>query len=218
MIQGAGELPFIGKFGSTLSMGITEINTQNLKKFRTAYLNKIAELAKGKPFVTDKMPQNFWYIDLIFSAIPEAKIIHVRRDPVATCWSNFKHYFSVDGLGYSYDLHDTLSYFKLYKNLMDIWNEFYGDRIYHLNYEKLTLNQTSETKKAINYIGVGWQNRCLEPHKNKRVIRTASQQQVRKKVYVGSSQEWRKFEPYLNGTFDELLFQKKSSKRANSNS
>ena len=151
------------------------------------------------------MPQNFLQIGLILKALPEAKVIHVKRDPAATCWSNFKHYFSANGLGYSYDLSDTVNYFKLYQDLMDFWDQQYSDQIYHLDYDKLTVEQESETRKLIEYLKLGWEDDCLSPHKNKRSVRTASQQQVREKVYTGSSQAWRKFEPYLNGAFDELL-------------
>ena len=77
-------------------------------------------------------------------------------------------------------------------------------RIYNINYDNLTINQVSETRKLIQYLGLTWQNVCLTPESNKRSIRTASNQQIRKKVYQGSSEEWRKFEPYIDGAFDPL--------------
>ena len=150
------------------------------------------------------MPQNFLYVGLIFSAFPDAKVIHVNRDPAATCWSNYKQYFESKGLGYNYDLDDLVRYFGLYKDLMQFWLGHYGDRIYNLNYDNLTINQDDETRRLIQYLGLEWENDCLSPQHNKRSVRTASQQQVRQKVYQGSSQQWRKFEPYLNGTFDQL--------------
>jgi len=168
-------------------------------------LNKVSS---GKPFVTDKLPQNFYYIALILKALPEAKIIHVKRDPAATCWSNFKHYFSSDGLGYSYDLETTVGYYQLYQDLMKFWDQQYASQIYHLDYDRLTFDQEIETRKLIAHLGLDWENACLSPQENKRRSRTASRHQVRKKIYEGSSQEWRKFEPYLNGIFDELYNQK----------
>jgi hypothetical protein len=157
--------------------------------------------------VTDKMPQNFLYIGLLLKALPEAKVIHVQRDPAATCWSNFKHYFDGKGLGYSYDLIDTVNYFKLYQDLMEFWDQQYSEHIYNLDYEKLTLEQEPETKKLIEHLELDWEDNCLSPQENKRSVRTASQQQVRQKVYSGSSQAWRKFEPYLKGVFHEFLLQ-----------
>jgi hypothetical protein len=73
-----------------------------------------------------------------------------------------------------------------------------------LDYDRLTVEQEAETRKLIEHIELDWEDACLSPQKNKRSVRTASQQQVREKVYTGSSDAWRKFEPYLNGLFDEL--------------
>ena len=154
--------------------------------------------------ITDKLPLNFQFIGIILLAFPEAKIIHVRRDPAATCWSNFKHYFSADGLGYSYNLKDTVRYFKLYQDLMNFWDKTLDFKIYDLNYEALTVHQEQETKRLIEYLELDWEEACLAPQKNKRNIRTASQLQIREKVYKGSSDVWRKFSPYLNGVFDEF--------------
>jgi hypothetical protein len=87
---------------------------------------------------------------------------------------------------------------------MQFWKQKYGQRIYNINYDNLTINQEEETRKLIHYTGLNWDDACLYPQDNKRAVRTASQQQVRQKVYQGSSQKWRKFEPLLNGVFDRL--------------
>ena len=87
---------------------------------------------------------------------------------------------------------------------MEFWQSEYSDRIYNLNYEKLTTDQESETRKLIDLLGLNWEEACLSPHRNKRSVRTASNQQVRQKVYKGSSEAWRKYEPYLDGAFDTL--------------
>ena len=87
---------------------------------------------------------------------------------------------------------------------MQFWQLEYSDGIYNLNYEKLTTNQESETRKLVDYLELGWEEACLFPQKNKRIVRTASQQQVRQKVYQSSSEVWRKYEPYLNGAFSSL--------------
>ena len=205
LVHGSGELSLLSRFGGKLSSGQRNIDSNTLLKVRYSYLDELGKVSDNKRFVTDKMPHNFLHIGLILQAFPEAKIIHVKRDPAATCWSNFKHYFSHRGLGYSYDLNDTVSYYKLYHDLMEFWDQHYGNKIYHLDYDKLTIEQEIETRKLIEYLKLGWEDDCLSPHKNKRSVRTASQQQVREKVYKGSSQAWRKFEPYLNGAFDELL-------------
>ena len=87
---------------------------------------------------------------------------------------------------------------------MHFWYQSYSDRIYNLNYDNLTEDQEPETRQLVEYLGLKWEDACLAPHNNMRSVRTASQQQVRQKVYKGSSQAWRKYEPFLDGVFDEL--------------
>ena len=164
----------------------------------------MSKLSTGESIVTDKMPQNFRFIPLICATFPEARIIHVRRNAAATCWSNYKNYFASSSLQYCYDLNDIVAYYKLYKDMMKIWQQHYSDKIYNLNYEKLTEDQENETRKLVEYLELDWENACLTPHRNKRSVSTASQQQVRQSVYKGSSEEWRKYKPFLNGAFDCL--------------
>ena len=192
------------QFGKNLAVDPTSINTGAISEFRDKYLSELSKVSYGQHFVTDKMPHNFLLIALICAAFPEAQIVHVQRNAAAICWSNYRQYFTTEGLGYCYDLRDVVSYYSLYSDLMDFWQSEYSDRIYNLNYEKLTTNQESETRKLIDLLGLDWEEACLSPHKNKRSVRTASQQQVRQKVYQGSSEAWRKYEPYINDAFDSL--------------
>jgi tetratricopeptide (TPR) repeat protein len=203
-VTGAGELNYANEFGIDLAVGQKPVDSETLQSFRKRYLAELAKRADGQAFVTDKMPQNFRYIALICAAFPEAKIVHVQRNAEATCWSNFKHYFVSKNLGYSYNLGDTAKYYGIYKNLMHFWYQSYSDRIYNLNYDKLTEEQEPETRLLIEYLGLNWNDACLAPQKNKRYVKTSSQQQVRQEIYKGSSQAWRQYKPFLNGVFDGL--------------
>jgi len=203
-VKGAGELDYTTRFGIDLAIGKTTPDVEPLHVFRERYLVELAKKANGQAFITDKLPGNFVFIALICAAFPEAKIVNVKRNAEATCWSNFKHYFSSKGLGYSYNLTDTVKYYRLYKDLMDFWYQRYNDRIYNLDYDMLTEDQEPETRRLIEHLQLSWQDACLAPNKNKRVVKTASQQQIRQKVYKGSSQAWRQYEPFLNHAFDGL--------------
>ena len=90
---------------------------------------------------------------------------------------------------------------------MSFWTKSYRNKIYNLNYEHLTSEQNIETNKLIEYLGLDWEEACLSPHKNPRIIKTVSNDQVRKKVYKGSSSQWKKFKPYLVDVFDDLYSQ-----------
>ena len=203
-ITGAGELSFVENFGGDIVQGLVKPNKDRLLKFRNSYLSELNKQANKKKLVVDKMPHNFQFIALICAAFPEAKIIHVQRDPKATCWSNYKHYFQVKALGYCYNLNDLVSYYSLYIDLMNFWQLHYGKRIYHLNYDQLTNYPDRETRQLVRYLNIEWDDACLLPQNNNRYIKTASQQQVRKEIYQGSSQKWLKFEPFVGNAFDKL--------------
>ena len=151
------------------------------------------------------MPQNFLYLGLLAAAFPDAKIVHVKRNPAAVCWANYKQYFVSKNIGYSYAIDDVTSYHKLYENLMDFWTSTLSKRIYNLDYERLTTNQDSETFQLIEYLGLDWDEKCLSPQNNTRSVATASNVQIRKKVYRGSSEQWKKYQLFLNGALDGLL-------------
>ncbi len=204
-VTGAGELAFAAQFGAAIATGISEANNESLLNFRSKYLTKLKSVSNENLIITDKMPQNFRYIGLLAAAFPEAKIIHVKRNPAAVCWANYKQYFVSKNIGYCYAIDDVISYHKLYENLMDFWTNTLSNRIYKLDYELLTVNQESETRQLIEYLGLDWDENCLSPQNNTRSVATGSNFQVRQKVYQGSSEQWKKYEPFLNGAFDGLL-------------
>ena len=201
-VTGGGELSFISQFGQSIATGFSDINSQALLNLRHKYLAKLKKVSNGNNVVTDKLPQNFLYIGLIAAAFPEAKIVHVKRDRAAVCWANYKQYFNSKGLGYSYGLDEVISYHQLYEDLMKFWMNSLSKRIHNLDYELLTVDQENVTHSLIDYLGLGWDEKCLTPQNNQRNIKTASDVQVRKKVYQGSSQQWKKYEPFLNGAFN----------------
>jgi tetratricopeptide (TPR) repeat protein len=204
-VNGAGELNFVAQFGASIATYFTEANNESLLDFRHNYLNKLENVSNGNLIVTDKMPQNFRYIGLLSAAFPEAKIVHVKRNPAAVCWANYKQYFESRNLIYCYEIEDVVSYHRLYKNLMEFWGNSLSKRIYNLDYELLTINQENETRKLIDCLGLDWDEKCLSPQNNARSVKTASSLQVRKKVYRGSSEQWKKYKPFLNGALDGLL-------------
>ena len=206
-VTGAGELPFATQFGAPIVRGFSEANDASILQFRNKYLEKLKSVSAGNLIVTDKMPQNFRFIGLLSAAFPEAKIIHIKRNPAAVCWANFKQYFTSKGISYSNDIYDILRYHELYQNLMTFWEIKLSNRIYTLDYDQLTVNPEKETRQLIKSLDLEWDEKCLSPQNNSRIIKTASSLQVRKKIYRGSSEQWKKYQQYLNGAFDSLLHQ-----------
>ena len=203
-VYGHGELKYVKMFGGELATRTKPLGGNELQEFRHKYLAEISKNVRSETFVTDKMPTNFRYVSLILSAFPEAKIIHLVRSPQATCWSNFKQYFVTKDLGFCYDLTDLVDYYKMYKELMAFWEKEYPDKLYHLNYDNLTRNQENETRELAHYVGLSWDKKMLNPEKNMRNVNTASMDQVRQKVYSGSSEAWKTFETLIADRFDPL--------------
>ncbi len=148
-----------------------------------------------KHFV-DKMPNNFLFIGLIHIALPNARIIHCKRDPMDTCWSIYKNIFEVPHK-YAQNLEELGAYYLLYRDLMNYWNEQLPGRIFEIEYEKIIANQEEETRKLLQYCKLDWDRRCLEFHKAERPVLTASKSQVRQPLYGSSVKKWRFYEKQL---------------------
>ena len=208
-VHGAGELknfnniivPIIRDHLSNEDFSLTE---DEYRLIRKQYENELSKFNVNEKIITDKWPLNFRSIGFILSAFPEAKIIHLKRNPTATCWSIYKHYFSHEGNGWAYNLNDLADFYNLYIELMNYWHDLYPGKIYDISYEELTSNQEKETRKLIQYCDLNWDKNCLNFHKNKRDVKTASSLQVRKKMYQGSSDAWRKYADYLKPLNDAL--------------
>ena len=203
-VTGAGELDLVERLGGHLAIGHAQIDQNSLTKFRNQYLGCLKQRSQGNAIVTDKMPQNFRFLSLIAAALPEAKIIHVKRDPAAVCWANYWQYFSARGMAFSFSLDDIVAYHGLYRNLMEYWHRKVPHDIYDFDYETFTENQEVETRRLVDYLELGWSEACLSPQNNKRSVSTASNKQVRQKVFQGSSERWKRYRPFLNGALDHL--------------
>ena len=201
-VSGLGELPFISEFGKSIAEGLNPINEDSILKFRNFYIKKTKNLSKGNSFITDKMPQNFCYIGLIIAAFPEAKILHIKRNSAAVCWANFRQWFRSRNLAYSYSIDDIIKYYTLYEELMIFWKKKFNNLIYDIDYDILTIDPKNVTKNLINHLNLKWDEKCLSPENNKRSVSTASNIQIRNKIFKGSSEKWKNYKPFLNGAFN----------------
>ena len=201
-VYGAGELKnltqiIIPILREHLTDDKKKLSKKTFLSIRKQYLESLSRFNATENVITDKWPLNFRSIGFILSAIPEAKIIHLKRDARATCWSIYKHYFSDTGNGWAYNFDDLAEFYKLYSELMRYWHEMFPGKVYDISYEDLTTNQEDETRKLLEYCELEWDQNCLDFHKNKRAVDTASVLQVRQKMYQGSSEAWKEHEEYL---------------------
>ncbi|WP_339719553.1 sulfotransferase [uncultured Paraglaciecola sp.] len=190
--------------GKPLAAGLEGLDENLVEKLSPKALSYIGkrylQLAKNHvgnaSIFVDKLPYNFLYCGLILQAIPNAKIVHVLRNPFDAALSNFKMLFD-RGYEYSYDLEDTANFIAAYSELMQQWKGLFPDQIHTIEYENLVNNQESETRKLLTFCDLEWDAKCLSFHKNDSASHTASASQVREPIYSRSVNLWRQFESQL---------------------
>ncbi len=161
-----------------------------------AYIDSTRPVTGSKAHFIDKMPINFYYIGYILKALPKAKIICLDRNPMDTCIGNFRQLFAANlpYYQYSYDLIDTGKYYLQFQQLMEFWKSKYGDRILIVNYEELVQQPKQQVSKILGYCDLEWQDDCLQFHKNKAPVSTASSVQVRQPINTKYIGRWKKYQ------------------------
>ena len=194
-VGAAGELAFWSERDATFadaSPSATE--TRALADEYVALLRHVSPTARR---VTDKMPFNFLHLGLFHQVFPNGSIIHCRRNPVDTCLSIYFTRFATPQ-AFAYDRSDLVCYYRHYARLMAHWRQVLPrDRFFDVDYEKLIANREEITRRLVGFLGLDWDEGCLRPEDNQRVIRTASLWQARQPVYDTAVERWRHYEPWL---------------------
>ncbi|WP_137681577.1 tetratricopeptide repeat-containing sulfotransferase family protein [Aurantiacibacter suaedae] len=148
---------------------------------------------QGSPRFIDKLPANFLYAGHIARALPEARIVCLRRQPMDTIWSNYKNLFASQSAyyAYSYDLLDTARYYARFDRLMRMWEELMPGRILQLGYEQLVADQERQTRRLLAHCGLEWDPACLAFHENRAAVATPSAAQVRRPLNADAIGKWR---------------------------
>ena len=164
-------------------------------------------LSKSKrgdlPRFVDKMPVNYLYVPIIAKALPKAKIIHLVRGPMDSCFSSFKQLFA-QAYFHSYDLEEMARHHVRYYRLMEYWRELLPGHFLDVKYEDVVSNMEQQARRIIDYLELPWEDACLEFHRQDHAVTTASAVQVREKVHTRSVDRWRKYENQLRPMLDIL--------------
>ena len=184
--------------------GIFDFDSSNLKKMGEDYIMSMKSISNNSARTTDKLPANFLNIGLIKFIFPKSKIVHCERNAEDNIFSIFKNYFPGNKITFGSDLRETVEYYKLYFDLMKFWNKLLPNYILNIKYENLVKNTEYEIKNLLNFCDLDWESNCLKFYKNKRPIKTASDTQVRSKIYSSSINLWKKYEKFLRKYYDNL--------------
>lgn len=215
-VKGAGELSKLDSFSKLYKGGavrfhqrFAQMSEKELARLANEYIDYVLKLAEGCRYVTDKLPHNFLHIGLIRKILPQAKIVHCQRHPVANCLSIYKAYFSAQGSHkYAYNQQELAAYHNLYEDLMNHWRQQLPGQFYEISYEKLTTNQEQETRRLLAYCGLPWQDACLDFYKSQRKVKTASAFQVRQPMSSKSVDLWKGYASGLKPLLDSLIIPK----------
>jgi predicted Zn-dependent protease len=210
-VEGTRELPDIQGFA--LELGAREAHSESpqfarllkaltrdeLQALGRRYLDQTGHSrVRGAPYFIDKTPSNFFHVGLIHVILPNARIIDARRAALACCFSNFKQHFQA-GVWFSYSLDDIGRFYRSYIQLMAHYDRVLPGRVHRVDYERLVSDLPGEVRKLLAYCGLPFEEQCLRFHETQRVAQTASSEQVRRPLFTQGVDQWRNFEPWLDG-------------------
>lgn len=174
------------------------------------YLAGLRQLGGEVEHTTDKLPGNFGLLPFIRLIFPKAKVLHLRRHPLATLYSCIRQDFVAPGLSYS--ISDWARHYGVYRALMTAWTPILGEQMLTLDYEDLVSDFPTSVRKVINFLGLDWCDACLKPEENERIVKTASMFQVREPVHSSGIDTWQRCReqleallPIINETEDRVL-------------
>lgn len=205
-VHSAGELQQFGlsvkRMSGAAASGMIAAETAfaaaniDIKVLGDTYMEGTAKLRSDLPRFVDKLPVNYLYAPLIAAALPNAKIIHVIRDPMDSCFSSYKQLFA-EAYFHSYDQGEMARHHVRYRKLMDHYRGVMGERMLEVAYEDVVADMETQARRIVKFLELDWQDASLEFHKQKTAVTTASASQVREKTHSRSVGKWRQFEEEL---------------------
>lgn len=198
-IVAAGELDMIPRIYRGLGSdpaGIVNAPESLLKDYAEAYLTRIRTMFPGAQIVTDKRPDNFWHVGLIKSLFPKAKIINTVRHPLDTLISVWGQYLDIS-LNYGYELQDIAAHAYVERRMMAYWRQCFPDDILTVPYEGIVMQSEPEVRRILDFLGLPFEPACLDFHKARGPVKTASVWQVREPLHDRSIGRWKHYEAYM---------------------
>ncbi len=168
-----------------------------------AYLATTTKFRGSLPRFVDKLPPNYLYLPLILKSLPNAKVIHITRNPMDACFASFKQLFA-DAYPHSYEQTEMARHHARYYHLMAVWRDRFGDRFYDLAYEDTARDVETNARALIDFLELPWEDACLNFHEQDAAVTTASAVQVRQPAHTRSIGRWRRYEEQLQPTREAL--------------
>ena len=172
-------------------------NPETYPQLASKYIKFLDQVDAQAPHVTDKAPLNYRFLGPIHAALPNAKILHIKRNPLDTCLSIYMMAHTKPP-PFAYKQANIVYNYRQYLRMMEHWRKALpSGSFFEVDYQELVSNQEEVTRDIIQYLGLEWNDACLKPEKNASAVRTPSLMQVRQPVYKTSVERWRHYEPWL---------------------
>ena len=200
-VEGTSELPdlpLLSRRHGPYPSGILEASAGERRALGEEYLKRAGvQRRTDKPFLIDKLPNNWLFVPLIQLILPNARIIDARRHPLGCCLSNYRQHFA-RGQAFTYDLDHVGRYYSDYVRLMAHVDKVLPGRVHRVIYERMVDDTEAEIRRLLDYCGLEFEPGVLEFYNTDRAVRTASSEQVRRPIYREATEEWRAYEPHLS--------------------
>jgi len=182
---------------------LAELAPEDFRRLGERYMTDTRAYRKHKPFFIDKIPNNFRHIGLIHLMMPNARIIDVRREPMACCFSNLKQLFA-RGQEFTYSIEDIARYYRTYLELMQHWDAVLPGRVLRVWYEDVVEDLEGNVQRILEFCGLEFEPACVEFYRTERSVRTASSEQVRQPIFREGLVQWKNYELWLGPLKDGL--------------
>jgi tetratricopeptide (TPR) repeat protein len=173
-----------------------DLDADQLRTMGQEFIDSTRIHRQGTPYFIDKMPNNFRHIGLIKLILPNAKIIDARREPMACCFSGFKQLFA-EGQEFTYGLQEIGQYYRDYVRLMEHWDTMMPGAVLRVQHEDVLDDLDGQVRRMLDYLGLPFEQSCIDFHQTERAVRTASSEQVRQPITKASVDLWRHYQSHL---------------------
>jgi hypothetical protein len=195
-LTSGGEINFFQRRIKPFPDALPTLEPAQLHAIGQAYVDYLAEHFPGEQGVINKHPENFLCLGPLLAMFPRARVINIRRQPLDNCLSLFFQPLE-SGQAYANDLLDIGHYYGQYLRLMEHWQGLAGDALINLNYEDLLEDPREHIGRALAFLGLDWDENCLDFHRSRHRVRTASVHQVRQPLYQSSRDRWQNYSAHL---------------------
>jgi tetratricopeptide (TPR) repeat protein len=207
MVEGTSELPNLGRIANSIGryrmpreefpQSVHALRKKDWRAYGLQYIDETRRhRALGRPFFTDKMPNNFPLVGFLHLILPNAKVINARRHPYDSCLGAYKQLFG-KGQNFTYDMEDLADYYQQYDQFVNHWHKVLPGKVLDVHYEETVNDLDGQVRTILSHCGLPFEAQCLRYWESDRAVRTASSEQVRQPIYTGALGKWRHYEQHL---------------------